>query len=720
MEAVMRIWRLMMTSEPKNRHNLSTITAVCVFLAAGVWVYSGSFAGQFIFDDATYTGRLQRNHLWEFVIAPASRARIIVSLSLAANYVLGGLEVWGYHAFNLAVHLLAALALFGILRRTFQGRILGERLGRQAGWLALAVAMVWLVHPVQTESVTYIWQRCESLAGLFYLLTLYCVIRGAETKGGTNHINSSTIAVVNQSSVVDRQSSIWYSLAVLACALGMASKATVITAPPVVFAYDRIFLAGSSAGAWRQRRGLYAGLAATWLLLAALIFSAPPRTQADFGAILPFLTCAETQLVVILHYLLLIFWPAGLCLDYSWQPVSQWGEILPGVLIVGGLILATLWAWFRRPAWSFIGVWFFGILAPTSSLPFLQDLAFEHRLYLPLAAVATAVVIVLHLLGKKLFSSFEWRPFWGRLAAGVALAPTILFLGYFTYQRNRDYQDPVALWNGVIAKRPENPRAYCSLGCELNKRKKYAEAIKCFDNALALNPCLADVWYNRGQACGEIGENGKALEDYTRTLALNSSYVEAWFARGNARNAKGDLDGAISDYSQALALNPRYANAWLNCGNVRREKGDFDGAILDYTQALVLDQDFTNAYYNRGLARREKGDPDGAIADCSHALSLNPRLAEACGSRGLARQDKGDYAGALEDYGRSLVLDGSLWQVWINKGLLLAKLGREKEANECFAEGLKINPGLRKMLPGLIERVRVERRVLQEKNQTPK
>jgi tetratricopeptide (TPR) repeat protein len=811
-----------------------TLCAAAVLLLAGILTYSSSFAGQFIFDDDNFVQDLQANSLWQFLFTPNSLPRPGVSLSLALNYALGGLNVGGYHAFNLLVHLLAALTLFGVVRRTLRLDGLRERFDAAAGWLALAVALLWLVHPLQTESVTYIVQRAESLAGLFYLLTLYCFIRGASRDGELSARKGMQPA---GPSFQKR----WFALSILACALGMACKPTLATAPLVVFAYDRIFLASGAGAAWRKRWALYAGLAASWLILVALYFISPPVTTAGFNmtALTP-AEYAQTQFGVILHYLSLSFWPTALCLDYLWPVARGVGDILPGVLVVGTLAGITLWAWFRRPAWSCLGVWFFVILAPTSSFMPIMDPAFEHRLYLSLAAVVALAVVGVYLLGaaflRRLSPSEAQRRTLGKLAAAVAISTAAALLGYLTYKRNLDYHDRLAMWRDVVEKRPDNYRAHNNVGKELNVLAKAleeqgkdsaavaryrAEAFKHFNRALDLHPKFAEACYNRGVVRWSQGDTDGAIADYTAALNLYPGYAEIYYNRGVAREKKGDHDGAISDCDEALKLNPRYAEAYnnrgiarngkrdfegaisdcdealklnpnyadaygnralarqgkndfdgaiadagkvlelkpnyaeahCNRGNARAAKGDLNGAIADYTRALELkpqyaearfsrgnaslnkcdfagaisDYDkaleinprYAEAYSNRGLARKNNNDCEGAIADYTKAVELNPRYAEAFNNRGVARQGKGDCAAAIADYELALSLDHSNWQAWMNKGLLLMLTGKDAEAQQCFAEGLKINPGLRSSFENKMAQIRAERQA-KEKTQPGK
>jgi 4-amino-4-deoxy-L-arabinose transferase-like glycosyltransferase len=221
-------------------------------IGIGLLVYSNSLRVGFMFDDVPHIVENPRiRQLWPPWDVLTHTSRPVVMLSLALNHALGGLNPWGYHLFNVGIHILAALALYGVVRLTFLSETLRPRFGpATAGWLAGVVSLIWLVHPLQTESVTYVIQRGESLMGLFHLLTLYCVIRSSGSAG-----------------------SMWWQVgAVTSCALGMASKPVMVTAPVVVLLYDRVFLAKSWSEVMQRRWRLYAWLAATWLLLPLLLY----------------------------------------------------------------------------------------------------------------------------------------------------------------------------------------------------------------------------------------------------------------------------------------------------------------------------------------------------------------------------------------------------------------------------------------------------------------
>ena len=203
-------------------------------------------------------------------------------------------------------------------------------------------------------------------------------------------------------------SSIYYGLAVLFCALGMGTKQNMAAAPLLVLLYDRTFLSGSFRNALHSRRWLYLGLAGTWGVLARTFVVFPKMTSAGFKLQhVSALSYALNQPQVIVHYLRLVFWPQDLCLDYYWPVSRDPLEIVPYAILIIGLVGATVWALRSAPAMGFLGACFFLVLAPTSSVMPLNDLAAEHRMYLP--SVSVIVIIVL-----GAFALLRNWAFWGK------------------------------------------------------------------------------------------------------------------------------------------------------------------------------------------------------------------------------------------------------------------------------------------------------------------
>jgi len=642
----------------------SSLLAGGIIILAVLAAYWNSFSGPFIFDDAVgITDNATIRHVWHSWLPPHGMAddgarpvagRPIVNISLAVNYAFGGLDPWGYHAFNLLVHMLAALTLFGLVRRALEcGR--GE--GTPPTVLALAVALLWALHPLQTESVTYVVQRAESLMGLFYLLTLYCFVRGAEAEKSRVKSPESRGTPALNSQLSTLSSRLWLLASVGACLLGMASKEVMVSAPLMVLLYDRTFVAGTFREAWAKRRLFYVSLAATWLLLGYLVATTHGRGgSAGFGVNITWWPYAQTQFRAIVHYLRLSLWPDPLVFDYGTPLATRAMEIVPYAVVVVVLVIGTVVALWRWPAMAFLGCWFFAILAPTSSVvPVATQTMAEHRMYLALAAVVMLVVLGLYsLLGRRSAVVFL------ALAAG---------LGWGTVQRNKDYRSELAIWSDTVAKCPDNGRAHDNLGNVLVKMPgRRAEAIvqfqaalqldpgsakthnnlgnalmdmpghlpdamSEFETALRLDPGLAEAHNNLGTAWLEMpGRLPDAMAEFEAAVRLNPGLVEAHNNLGTVLfNMPGRLPDAINQFEAALRLKPDSMEAHSNLGSaLLNEPGRLSDAIDQYEAAVRLDPDSAKAHYNLGNALLSaSGRLPDAIAQLQAALRLNPDLASA-------------------------------------------------------------------------------------------
>jgi hypothetical protein len=441
----------------------STFGAGGIIVLAALAAYHNSFSGPFILDDQiAVTDNQTIRHFWSALsppLAATTGGRPLLNLTFALNYALGGMKVEGYHAFNLIVHILAGLILFGVVRQALASRLAARRSQisdlrsemLEPTWLALAIAAIWVVHPLQTETVTYVSQRAESLMGLFYLLTLYCFVRGTERRrqdSGARYQVSEDPKTGSQLSALN--SGLWGSASILACLLGVMCKEIIITAPVMVFLYDRTFVARSFREAWRQRWRYYLGLAGTWLPLVYLMAGLHQR-HVGFDQGVAWWSYALTSCRSVVLYLKLALWPHPLVLYYGTDLIQHPTGALPYALILAALLAGVVIALRYRPAIGFAGAWFFVILAPTSSvIPVALQPMGEHRMYLPLAAV----------IGLAVLGLYAWM---GRRSL-IVFAAAAVGLGWLTVQRNKDYRSELAIWNDTVAKRPENARARSNLG----------------------------------------------------------------------------------------------------------------------------------------------------------------------------------------------------------------------------------------------------------------
>jgi tetratricopeptide (TPR) repeat protein len=614
-----------------SSHRWSIILGGAIIVLAALAAYHNSFVAPFLLDDVpSITRNPSIHHLWPLwgPLSPPHGTgwtvdgRPVVNLTLAINYAVGGVTPWGYHALNLAIHILAGLTLFGVMSRTLLSPVLRGRFDAVAMRLALTVAVLWTVHPLQTEAVTYVVQRCESLMGLFYLLTLYCFIRGAE------------------SATPGR----WYALSVAACLLGMGSKEVMVSAPLMVLLYDWMFVAGDFREVWKRRWRLYAGLAGTWVLLGYLVANTGNRGgSAGFGTEVAWLEYALTQCRAVVQYLKLSVWPYPLVFDYGTATVRHVGQALPYAVVLTALAVGTVISLWRRRAIGFLGVWFFAILAPSSSVvPVAAQTMAEHRMYLPLAAVVTLVVMGIYTL-------------MGRRSTIVFLALAV-GLGFLTTRRNDDYRTELSIWNDTVAKCPDNSRAHSNLSRALLLAGRLSEAMAECEPALQANPNNPEAHYNFGFILQQMGRTQEAIGEYERTLRLKPDFADAHYNLAVALEKVGREPEAIEHYEQALRSYPDYVEARVNLGSALLQMGKVSEAIAQYEQALRINPDYAEAHGNLGAIFQRMGKLPEAAAQYEQALRIKPDYVEAHFNLGLALEKLGRVPEAIEHYQQALKL----------------------------------------------------------------
>jgi tetratricopeptide (TPR) repeat protein len=364
------------------------------------------------------------------------------------------------------------------------------------------------------------------------------------------------------------------------------------------------------------------------------------------------------------HYLRLALWPDPLCLDYAWPVARTAGEIVwPGLLIVG-LLGATVLALKWRPALGFLGVWFFVILAPTSSFIPIQDAAFEHRMYLSLMAVVMLVTVagdsVLRLATRRLSNRDRLRR---GLAVGLVAVAAVAG-AWGTIRRNRVYHSQRAMWADVLRQSPDNARAHISLGVALAADGLEAEAIEHYQAAVRITPEYYMVHLNLGNAKARQGDYEGAIPDFAETVRLKPNHTQAHVAwavcldklgrldeaierfrlalrtrppghksdaiatahlkLADALARAGDLDGAAREYRQGLEIKPGDYSAHYNFGNVLSRKGEFELAADQYRSALEAKPDHVRSHYNLGRALYRTGKIDEAERELRETLRLKP------------------------------------------------------------------------------------------------
>jgi tetratricopeptide (TPR) repeat protein len=531
-------------------------SVLCVAALTGL-AYFGSFGGDFVFDDvveiASNPALDQLLPPWEAMFRGQNApTRPLPYLSFAIDRAVWGPAPFGYHVTNLLVHIVAALALFDLVRLTLLSPRLRDHWGSRAVPLALVIAGLWAVHPLQTQAVTYVYQRIESMAGMFCLLSLAAFARA----------------------LAAGRSRTWLVASVAASAAAMACKENAVVLPVLVVCYDWLFSPAASFADWRARvRGhgrFYLALALTWLVLAGVLLSQAGEYQELSAVKRSPLSYALTQPGVILHYLRLAVLPLGQCLDYSgWRAVERFeaGQ-LPAYAAILALVAGSTFGLVRRRPWAWLGVFFLGTLAPTSSVMPVEAFVNEHRMYLPLAAVVAAVVLAASEWGPRLVRRVT--PGLDAAAVGrrglVAAAIVAACLILLTHARNRLYWSKAAIWKDVLAHDPGNYRALWQMATMLERGGDEAAAFAAADQALDRKPScdvygsLAGIRLAAGDHEGAERRCRRGLErqraalpaDDRAVLCTTGDLATALWLQGKSSEAEELAAGSIDAMRRVL------------------------------------------------------------------------------------------------------------------------------------------------------------------------
>jgi Flp pilus assembly protein TadD len=618
-----------------------------VLVGGALLAYHNSFSVPFVFDDepsivANHTIRRLATAWWppgeDGGITVAGRP--VLNFSLGLNYAVSGLDVWSYHALNLLIHLAAGLVLFDLVRRTLLRPGLAPRFGEAATELALVAALLWTLHPLQTESVTYVIQRAESLVGLFYLLTLWSFARSTEPGAGAG----------------------WARGAFACCLLGMASKEVMVSAPLLVALYDRTFVAGSWREVWTRRRGQHLALAATWLVLASLVLTNLDR-GGSAGAALPVgpIDYALTQIYAIVHYLRLTLWPAPLILDYGSALVDGWGPIVWSALLLIPLGVASLWAGWRGRAAGFYGVFFFAVLAPSSSVvPINQALA-EHRMYLPLAAVVVVTTTGLYsLLGRR---------------ALALLAVAAVALGVVTERRNADYATNIRIYEDTVAKRPGNARAMALLADYYRRAGQFEKARDQLVRSLQVEPGVPEVLSNLGHVWLKLGEADKAIDCLRQALVFRPNDHAALNNLAGALAFAGRAPEAMAQLEAALQRQPAAWATRYNLASLQAQDGRLADAAANFEAIVAVRPEDIETRVSYATLLQTQGRQAEALVQLETAVRLQPVNADLHNKLGIVLGRTGRLREALQHFQEALRLDPANDSARQNAALAQRRLG---------------------------------------------
>ncbi len=494
---------LFATPEPA-KPGISLLKAAGIFFVAVTLGYGWTLHCPFVHEDKFFLlwnplfG--QTDQVGSFLFERTTEPRPLVFASFYINYLISGFEVWSYHLVNVLFHALAALTLFGIIRLSIRWPQLREQYGDKRDCLSLACGLIWALHPLQTQSVTYISQRSESLAGLFLFLTLYCAIHFFQAKASRSRQKWMVFTGVN-------------------FVLGVLCKESVAIIALFIVCYEYVFCQLT-----RRSIPLYLCFLPGIATAAVLYFWFPNISDGIAAVKLSHLDYFLSQAKIVWHYVSLAFWPDTLIFDYV-HPIDSFSNAWPYVAVLGVFAGLAVWGvWVRKP-WGAVLAGFFLTLAPTSSFFPMPALVAENRMYVPLASLVILAVFGGYHFGVRLLRITMAGPD-NRSRTGLILGRVLLIiccslLIVLTVLRNWDYRSELGLWLDTIHKQKENYRAYAWAGAILVDQAEPEKAIPYLEESLKIKPNSFNARLHMGRAMSMLDHDDESLRWFREALSLN-------------------------------------------------------------------------------------------------------------------------------------------------------------------------------------------------------
>ncbi|MFP4040158.1 MAG: tetratricopeptide repeat protein [Desulfosudaceae bacterium] len=689
-----------------SRDSLGKTTLSLLFLfSVAVLLYAGSRNSPFVFDDTNNIAENPHIRLTEIsrqsladVLKSRSINRPFANLTFAFNYYFHQYDTAGYRAVNLVIHVFTAFLVYLLARLTY------ALIRKETSFVPFLAALLWLAHPLHTQSVTYIVQRMNSLAAMFYLLTLVCYIKAR---------------LISSSEVSHPIRPVFpLMIGTISAGLSFASKEIAATLPVILFLYEWYFFQGLDR-AWLKQKIKWIAVAAALLTAAALIYlGSEPLQRIMAGYEKQAFTPAQrllTEPAVIIYYLSLLLWPhpARQILYYDF-PLSTglWSPPITSLALMAlaTLIVLAIYTARRDRLISFAVIWFLGTLVIESSFIGLA-LIFEHRTYLP------SVFPLIALTGLY----FRIRRF--NKSALVIICVIISLAGLGTYTRNKIWQSDLLLWKDVVKKSPHQALPYNGLGLAHQNKGDYEAAVRYFKTAISKGLREGRVYNNLGLAYKDMGKYDTAIKYFKTAISKDPTCGQAYSALGYILSGKGQLEEATrmmrtalkhepdnsqahnnmgnifllkkkfnqaaEHYQKAIEINPEYGEAHINLGYVRLLQSETEPALNHFLRALALDSDNTLAHKYAGDIYLKHDKKDQALYHYKAALSRQPDNINILKQLAYLHVNQGDYARAASYLKRVVTIQPEDNKTHYNLACLYARQNKPEPAVEALKKAVQ-------------------------------
>jgi len=574
-----------------TRQNKKTniIISVTIIIVLALAVYANSINGKFIWDDNLLIKDNEYIKSWQNIpkfftesimsgIGKESNTyRPIQMITYVIDYSLWGLNVKGYHLTNILLHTLVALCVYWLMNVLYGDNI-----------LSLFTSMLFAVHPIHTEAVTYISGRADSLAVLFILLFLILFIR-----------------------YLRKQNLLLYFIALTSYVLALLSRENSLVLPVLLLFYCYTFK--------RKLR------IKEFLPILIITFGYILLRFTGLKFMLPHISCSTTFLqrlpgffVAITSYIRLLFLPFNLHMEYGNKLFSFLDlRAIAGALIV---FLGFIYAIRKRNTGRIIFfsvLWFFIMILPSSNLYPVNAYMAEHWLYLPSIGMFL-------ILGHGMSLMYRKETF--RIYTIILAAVLLLSYSYLTVKQNSYWRDPISFYERTLQYAPDSPRIHYNIGKIHDDRGEKERAIISYKKAIKIYPEHESAYYNLALLYKDLNRNENAIAAFKKAIEINPNHVKAYNNLGNVYSIINSNDDAIAAFKKAIEINPNHAEAYNNLGITYSDLGRYEEAISLYKKAIVINPHNAKAYNNLGNTYYKLGNLEEVKKAWEKALQIDPTL----------------------------------------------------------------------------------------------
>jgi len=574
-----------------------------ILLVLGLLIYAQTFQYGFVFDDYIFIVNnpfIKNFHNIHLMWQAFPVTRLVGMYSFAFNYYFNQLHPAGYHVFNFVVHIIAAFLVWALADLLF--RLAKAPDGYLTKESSFIIALLFLVHPCQTQAVTYITQRFESMATVFYLATLYVYLRAR-----------LAVDIKNKMRL--------FGLATLFTILGIMTKEVMITVPVMILAAEWIFFPGKD----KKRLVTIILIAAGGLGLLIFkmvhtgldVFLSSHLSESHDGDVLTPLRYLLTQMRVFLTFLRLLVFPVHQNLDYDYPAsIDLFHPPLTflGFAVITGFIF-TIIKWRQRFPLIAFGLSWMLITFSINLVP-RNNVIFEHKLYLISFGFFLSVVAALSFVVRQ-----------RRVFIGIFVF-LIMTLAFLSFERNKVWADELTLWKNAIQEAPNKARVNSNLGRIYGSKGEYDQAIKYLSRAIVLYP--DNITYeNRGIIYSQMGKTSQALDDLNKSIAMDPNYFSTYVKRSWVYQTQHNYQAALNDLAQAIKLEPHFTDGYVERGMLWMSLGRNQDAFKDFQTALSIDPFNYEVLLRQGAVCLALEKYDLALECFNKALSIEPSSGEA-------------------------------------------------------------------------------------------